>query len=59
VPARFELFRDAGGKFRFRLKAANGEVIASSEAYTSKASAQGGIESVKTNAASAEVVDQT
>ena len=30
---KFELFQDAGGKFRFRLKAGNGEIIASSEAY--------------------------
>jgi uncharacterized protein YegP (UPF0339 family) len=47
------------GTFRFRLKAAHGEIIASSEAYTSKAAAQSGIESVKTNAAGATVDDQT
>ena len=32
----FEWFKDAGGKFRFRLKAPNGEIIATSEAYISK-----------------------
>ena len=48
---KVELYKDAGGKFRFRLKAGNGETIASSEAYTSKAAAQNGIQSVKTNAA--------
>jgi uncharacterized protein YegP (UPF0339 family) len=33
---KFELYKDAGGKYRFRLKAGNGEVIAVSEAYESK-----------------------
>jgi uncharacterized protein YegP (UPF0339 family) len=59
VAGKFELYRDAGGKFRFRLKAGNGEIIASSEAYNSKAAAQNGIQSVKTNAADATVNDQT
>jgi hypothetical protein len=34
---RFELFKDARGEFRFHLKAANGEIIASGEGYKSKA----------------------
>jgi hypothetical protein len=59
MAGKFELYNDSGGKFRFRLKAGNGEVIASSEAYNSKASAQNGIESVKANAADAPVDDQT
>lgn len=57
MAAKFELYTDKGGKFRFRLKAANGEVIAVSEAYNSKASARKGIASVKRNAPKAEVVD--
>jgi len=57
--AKFEITKDKRGEFRFNLKAGNGEIIATSEAYTSKASAQNGIESVKKNAASAEVVDLT
>ncbi|MBP1822990.1 DUF1508 domain-containing protein [Mycobacterium sp. OAE908] len=59
MAAKFELFNDKAGKYRFRLKAANGEVIAVGEAYESKASAKNGVESVKKNAASAEVVDLT
>jgi uncharacterized protein YegP (UPF0339 family) len=59
MAAKFELFKDSAGKFRFRLKAANGEVIASSEAYNTKARAQNGIKSVQTNAATAAVHDQT
>ncbi len=46
----FELFKDKAGKFRFRLKASNGQVIATGEAYETKASAAKGIESVRKNA---------
>jgi uncharacterized protein YegP (UPF0339 family) len=41
------------------LKAGNGEIIAVSEAYESKAGALNGIDSVRRNAVDAEVVDQT
>jgi len=57
--AKFEIYKDAAGKFRFRLKAPNGEIIATGEAYASKDSCQKGIESVKTNAAKAQIVDTT
>ena len=50
---------DKAGKFRFRLVASNGETIASGEAYESKDGCKNGIESVKTNAPKAEVVDKT
>ena len=53
----FELWVDKGGQYRFNLKASNGQVIATSEGYSSKASAQKGIESVKANAADAPVVE--
>ena len=53
----FEWFKDAKGKFRFRLKAANGEIIATSEAYASKDGCVSGIESVKKNAPVAKVVE--
>jgi hypothetical protein len=59
MPAQFEMYKDAGGKYRFRLKAANGEVIAVGEAYESKAGCQNGIESVKKNAPVAEIEDLT
>lgn len=59
MAGKFEVYKDANGKFRFRLKAANGQIIAVGEAYESKTSALNGIESVKKNAASASVVDQT
>lgn len=59
MAGKFEIYTDKGGKFRFRLKAGNGEIIASSEAYESKASAKNGVESVKKNAADAPVIDLT
>ncbi|TQC43286.1 DUF1508 domain-containing protein [Rhodococcus sp. WS4] len=59
MTAKFELFKDAAGKFRFHLKAANGEIIAASQGYTSKAAAQTGIASIKDNAAAAPTEDLT
>lgn len=53
---KFELFRDKSGQYRFRLKARNGEVIASSDGYTSKGACLDGIESVRKNAAVAQLV---
>lgn len=54
-----EITKDKAGKYRFRLKSGNGEIIAVSEAYVTKASAKSGIESVKKNAPDAQVVDLT
>jgi uncharacterized protein YegP (UPF0339 family) len=59
LPGKFEIKKDAAGKFRFNLVAANGEIIASSEAYESKEACKNGIQSVKTNAPTAEIVDKT
>jgi uncharacterized protein YegP (UPF0339 family) len=56
---KFELYKDAAGKFRFRLKAGNGEIIATGEAYESKSSALNGIDSVRRNAPDATLDDQT
>ena len=55
---KFELFLDKAEKTRFRLKARNGEIIATSQAYKSKKAALNGIESVRTNAAEAEIVEE-
>jgi uncharacterized protein YegP (UPF0339 family) len=55
MAGRFELYADRNGNYRFRLKAANGEVIAVSEAYVSKASAMNGIEAVRKAAPAAEL----
>jgi uncharacterized protein YegP (UPF0339 family) len=58
VAAKFELYKDGQSKYRFRLKAGNGEIIAVGEAYESKASAMSGIDSVRRNAVDATVDDQ-
>jgi uncharacterized protein len=57
MAGKFELWIDKGGDYRFNLKAANGQVIATSQGYSSKAGAINGIESVKTNAPDAEVIE--
>lgn len=54
---KFEVFIDKSGEFRFRLKAPNGEIIAQSQAYKSKAGCMSGIESVKKNAPIAEIIE--
>jgi uncharacterized protein YegP (UPF0339 family) len=59
MAAKFVLKKGSTGKFSFNLLAANGQVIATSEAYESKASAINGIESVKRSAPDAEIDDQT
>jgi len=46
VPERFEIYQDKAGKYRFRLKAANGQVIGTGEAYETEASLRNGIKSV-------------
>ena len=53
---KFEVYTDKAGEFRFRLKATNGQVIATSEGYKKMASCLKGIESVKKNAVDAKVV---
>ncbi|MBQ1553693.1 MAG: YegP family protein [Clostridia bacterium] len=53
---KFEMYLDKAGEYRFRLKARNGEIIATSEGYKAKAGCLNGIESVKKNAPDAEIV---
>ena len=58
VPARcpkFEVFVDKAGEYRFRLKATNGQIIATSEGYVAKASCLNGIESVRKNAVDGDI----
>lgn len=52
---KFEMYTDKKGETRFRLKATNGQVIATGEGYTTKAACKNGIESVRKNAADAPV----
>ncbi len=48
--AKFEITVRKNGEFQFNLKASNGEVILTSEGYTTKAACLNGVESVKKNA---------
>ncbi len=50
MAAKFEVYQDKAGESRFRLKAGNGEIILSSEGYSSKSACLNGVESVKKNA---------
>ena len=59
MAAKVVLKKGSTGKYHFNLVATNGQVIASSDSYESKASAINGIESVKRNAPNAEIDDQT
>lgn len=55
---KFEVYTDKKGEFRFRLKATNGEIIATGEGYKAKAGCMNGIESIKKNAPDAEIVEE-
>ena len=55
---KFEIYTDKAGETRFRLKARNGEIIATGEGYKAKASCLNGVESVRKNAVDAEVVSE-
>ena len=47
----FEITKRLNGEFQFNLKAGNGEIILTSEGYTTLAACRNGIESVRKNAA--------
>ncbi|MBQ4507047.1 MAG: YegP family protein [Firmicutes bacterium] len=53
---KFEVYTDKAGETRVRLKARNGEIIATGESYKAKASCLNGIESIRKNAPDAEIV---
>jgi uncharacterized protein len=53
--SKFEVYETATGGYAFRLKAANGEIIAQGENYTTKDDALKGIEAVKRSSVDADV----
>ena len=59
MPAKFEVYKDKKGEFRFRLRATNGETIATGEGYPAKTGAMKGIKSIQKNAPEAAIVDLT
>ena len=58
INPKFEMYVDKKGEFRFRLKARNGQIIATSEGYVAKDGCLNGIESVRKNAPDAEIVKE-
>jgi uncharacterized protein YegP (UPF0339 family) len=60
MAAKFILYKDKKGEFRWRLRHENGNIIANSgEGYVDKDGAKNGIDSVKENAPSAPIDDET
>jgi uncharacterized protein YegP (UPF0339 family) len=55
--SKFEWYKDKAGKFRFRLLAPNGQIIAEGQGYESKEACLDGIGSVKKNAPIAKIVE--
>ena len=55
---KFEVYTDKKGEFRFRLKAGNGQIIATGEGYKAKSGCLNGIESIRKNAPTADVVEE-
>lgn len=56
---QFEIYKDTAGKFRFRLRAENGEIVATGEAYDTKDGCEKGIAAVKADAPKAIIQDLT
>lgn len=55
MSGKFEVYKDKKGDFRFRLKASNGQIIATGQSYKTKNSCLNGIESIKKNVVDAEI----
>ena len=47
--AKYQVYKDMAGKYRFRLRAANNKIVAVSEAYENKAGCMNGVKSVQKN----------
>ncbi len=55
---KFEVKTDNAGKYRFNLKAGNGQVILASQGYADKAGCMNGVESVKKNASNDDMFER-
>jgi uncharacterized protein YegP (UPF0339 family) len=55
---KFEIYADSSGQYRWRLRAGNGQIVATSgESFASKSNAREAAENVKARAGAAEVVE--
>ena len=52
---KFEIYNDKSGEFRFRLKATNGQIIATSEGYNTMKACKNGVASVRKNSVDAPI----
>ncbi len=59
LAAMFEIRSTVNGKFYWRFKAINGEIVATSEVYETKLGCRSGIDCIMSNAVFAEIKDQT
>jgi uncharacterized protein len=59
MAAMFEIRNTVNGKFYWRFKAINGEVVAVSEIYETKQGCKNGIDCIMSNAVFADIRDQT
>lgn len=57
MAGKFEVYQGKDEKWRFRLKAGNGEVVASGQGYASKAAAKKGCEAVQNASSGAAIVE--
>lgn len=55
--AKYEVYKDKRGEYRFRLKATNGQIVVVGESYKAMANCMNGIKSIKTGAPKAAIVD--
>ena len=55
---KFEVYKDKKGEFRFRLKAKNGQIIATGEGYSKLDGCLKGVESVRKNAKDGKIVEK-
>lgn len=55
---KFEVFTDYDGKFSFRLRASNGQIVIAGRGYKSKAACMNGIESVRNNADTVDIEEE-
>ena len=55
---KFEVYKDKKGEFRFRLKAKNGQIVATGEGYSKLDSCLKGVESVRKNAKDSKIEEK-
>ena len=59
VRGKFEIYRDHKGGYRFRFRAANGQIVATGSSYPTKAEAKRAVAAVMNAAAGSRVTDET